>query len=329
MNSAAKGDVLIEVKELRVTFPAKKLRGGVIRAVDGVSLSIERGEVLSVVGESGCGKTTLGKAVLGIVKGAGSVIYDGIDLAAMDGKTLRAMRKNFQMIYQDPYESLDPRQSVGSALMEPLLIHRPDMAEFEKRDLVLRQLEAVGLFPPDAIASRYPHHLSGGERQRVAIASAIILEPDFVVADEPVSMLDVSVRSGILRLMLDLQGTRNLTYVFITHDLSLAWMISQRIAVFYLGRMVEIGRADDVVHNSAHPYTNALVSVIPRVDRGHTKRRVLSGETPSAAEIPSGCGFHTRCWLYADKGKPCICRELEPELRELSEGHAASCHFGL
>ncbi|MDR1514476.1 MAG: ATP-binding cassette domain-containing protein [Synergistaceae bacterium] len=324
---------LMTIDELSVHYERRRMGGcgRKVRAVDGVSLSIRRGEILSVVGESGCGKTTMGKAILNITRAtSGRIIYDGIDLAKISGAELRAMRRKFQMIYQDPYESLDPRQSIYDTLLEPLLIHRRDLSSVQKRDLVMSHLEAVGLRPAEMIAARYPHHLSGGQRQRVAIAAAIILEPDFIVADEPVSMLDVSVRSEILKLMLDLQKDKDLTYMFITHDLSLAWMISHRIAVFYLGRMVEIGGTEEVVHRSTHPYTNALVSVIPTVGKKmRGERHILAGETPSASEIPGGCRFHTRCWLYHDEGEPEICRNSEPELAEVADGHMAACHFKL
>lgn len=322
---------LITIDGLRVHYEERRMGAGgrKVRAVDGVSLGIRRGEIFSVVGESGCGKTSMGKAILNITRAtSGSIIYDGMDLAKIGGAELRAMRRKLQMIYQDPYESLDPRQSIYDTLLEPLLIHRRDLSSAQKRDLVMSHLEAVGLRPAETIAARYPHHLSGGQRQRVAIAAAIILEPDFVVADEPVSMLDVSVRSEILKLMLNLQKDKGLTYMFITHDLSLAWMISHRIAVFYLGRMVEIGGAEEIVHGSAHPYTNALVSVIPAVGKKmRAERHVLTGETPSACEVPAGCRFHTRCWLYREMNCPPICREKEPELAEIAPGHGAACFF--
>ncbi len=324
---------LIEVKDLSVTFAVRKKQNsgkGLVHAVDGVTLDIYEGEVLAAVGESGCGKTTLGKAILNIIPATGGqIIYRGTDLATVKKRDMQRLRQKMQLVYQDPYESLDPGQSVYKTLVEPLLIHRPELSEREKRELVLRQLDAVGLQPPEQYLDSFPHHLSGGMRQRLSIAATMILEPDFVVADEPVSMLDVSVRAEILKLMLDLQQARSLTYLFISHDLSLTWMIADRIAVFYLGKMMEIGPAQEVVHHCWHPYTRALVSVIPQM-AGAPKpgtQHVLVGETPSATDIPSGCRFHTRCFMYQQLGCPAVCREREPVMREVGEGHRSACHF--
>lgn len=326
---------LIRIKNLEVAFSVHKGGRGAkgkraVRAVDGVTLSVYEGEVLAVVGESGCGKTTLGKAILNIIPStAGQILYRGTDLSKVKKREMQKLRQELQLIYQDPYESLDPGQSVLETLMEPLLIHRRDLSPEQKRELVLRQLEAVGLQPAERYLECYPHHLSGGERQRLSIGASMILQPRFVVADEPVSMLDVSIRAEILKLMLDLQKSRNLTYLFISHDLSLTWMIADRIAVFYLGKMMELGPAEDVVHRSLHPYTRALVSVIPQMagtKRAET-RHVLVGETPSATEIPSGCRFHTRCWMYQYLGCPAVCREKEPTLKSERTGHEAACHF--
>ena len=326
---------VIEVDNVSVHFPVRKKQGlrreeAYIRAVDGVSLSIKEGEVLAVVGESGCGKTTLGRAILNAVKPTrGEVRYRGRSLTGLSGKEMRELRQKMQLIFQDPYESLDSRQSVYKTLLEPLTIHRKDLTADEKRALIFKYLEAVGLFPAQSIAVRFPHHLSGGQRQRLSIAASMILEPDFVVADEPVSMLDVSVRAEILKLMLDLKGGRNITYLFITHDLSLAWMIANRVSVFYLGKMMEIGTADDVVHCPAHPYTQALVSVIPEMEStpGDPGRHILAGETSGAIIIPPGCRFHPRCWYYQQNDEPCICREEEPPLTAVSAEHMAACHF--
>jgi len=335
MEKEEKINNVIEVENVSVHFPVRRQIGirsvdEVIRAVDGVTLSVREGEILAVAGESGCGKTTLGKAILNVIKPThGKVRYRGIDLAELPGGEMRRLRRKIQLIFQDPYESLDSRQSVYKTLLEPLTIHRKDLKEAEKRALIYKTLEDVGLLPAESIAARFPHHLSGGQRQRLSIAATMILEPDFVVADEPVSMLDVSIRAEILKLMLDLKGGRELTYLFITHDLSLAWMIADRIAVFYLGKMVEIGPADDVVHRCVHPYTQALVSVIPAMDDEQKKseKRVLEGETPSPAAIPKGCRFHTRCRYYQQNGMPEICREKEPVLHDVGEDHMAACHF--
>jgi len=325
---------LIEIKDLEVTFRVrnKKMKQvnktGLLRAVDKVTLDVRRGETLAVVGESGCGKTTLGKAILNIVKPtAGEINFEGKNLAAFSKSEMQTMRDRMQLIFQDPYESLNPRQNILKTLSEPLAIHRKNLGEAEKNELIKKYLEAVGLHSVENVLERYPHHLSGGQRQRLAIAAAMILEPVFVVADEPVSMLDVSVRAEILKLMLDLQKNKNLTYLFITHDLSLAWMIADRIAVFYLGKMVEIGPAQEVVHHCRHPYSKALVSVIPTMEDKKGDKYVLLGETPSPMLIPEGCRFHTRCWLYRNKGCPEICRTEQPEFTAVGDDHMVSCHF--
>ena len=324
---------LIEVKDLSVHFSVRRKEGGkraVVRAVDGVSVDIYEGEILAAVGESGCGKTTLGKAVLNIIPPtAGRIIYRGTDLAGVKKRDMQKLREKLQLIYQDPYESLDPGQSVYKTLMEPLRIHRKSLPEEEKRALVIKQLNAVGLQPAEQYLDCFPHHLSGGMRQRLSIAATMILQPDFVVADEPVSMLDVSVRAEILELMLALRESQSLTYLFISHDLSLTWMIADRIAVFYLGRMVELGPAQQVVHNALHPYTRALVSVIPQMagTKKPEEAHILVGETPSATAIPPGCRFHTRCFLYNQLGCPAVCRERAPQMREAEPGHTAACHF--
>lgn len=325
---------LIEIRDLEVTFKVRNKRmksvnkTGLLRAVDKVTLDIRKGETLAVVGESGCGKTTLGKAILNIVQPtSGEINFEGENLAAFSKSEMQLMRDKMQLIFQDPYESLNPRQNILKTLTEPLTIHRKELSEKEKSDLIRQYLEAVGLHSIENVMERYPHHLSGGQRQRLAIAAAMILEPVFVVADEPVSMLDVSVRAEILKLMLDLQRNKNLTYMFITHDLSLAWMIADRIAVFYLGKMVEIGPAQEVVHRCRHPYTKALVSVIPTVEDQTGERYVLLGETPSPMLIPEGCRFHTRCWLYQKMGCPEQCRTVQPDFVTVSDDHMVACHF--
>jgi len=326
---------IIEIEELNVTFSLRKKdsllshESKEIRAIDGVTLNVRNGEILAIVGESGCGKTTLGKAVLNLVQPTSGIIrYRGQNLVDISKNKLRLMRQKFQLIYQDPYESLDPRQSVFQTLLEPLTIHRKDLNKDDKKQMIYHCIESVGLHPAQAIAARYPHHLSGGQRQRVAIAAAIILEPDFVVADEPVSMLDVSVRSEILKVMLELRNNKELTYLFITHDLSLAWMVAERIAVFYLGKMVEIGSAHEIVHHSVHPYSQALISVIPTIsEQASLGRHILQGEIPLPSNIPMGCRFHTRCWLYQKKKCPSICRESEPVLKDVGTSHQAACHF--
>lgn len=329
-------DKIIKVENLKVHFQSRKKQRGEtdenskIRAVDGVSFDIEKGEILAVVGESGSGKTTLGKAMINIIPSTeGSVIYKDKDLTALAPAEMQKMRQELQMVFQDPYESLDPRQNAYQTLKEPLQIHMKNMNKDHMDKKIHEYLEAVGLHPAKSMSERYPHHMSGGQRQRLSIASTMILDPEFVVADEPVSMLDVSIRAEILKLMLDLKGDKNLTYLFITHDLSLAWMIADRIAVFYLGKMMEIGPAAEIVHNSTHPYTKALVSVIPSMDERskEKERHVLLGETPSPKNIPKGCRFHTRCFLYERKDCPEICRTEEPSLRANGDRHKTACHF--
>jgi oligopeptide/dipeptide ABC transporter ATP-binding protein len=280
---------LMEVSDLEVRFPARR---GVARALDGVSIEWRRGETLGVVGESGCGKSTLARAMLGLQPvNAGSVSLDGV---VVKGKaSLRALRRRVQMIFQDPYQTLNPRQRVSSIVGEPLVVQ--GVAKDEHQARVRRALEDVGL-DPERFYSRHPHQLSGGQRQRVAIAAALVLEPEGLICDEPVSMLDASVRAQILAVLVDLQRRRGLALVFITHDLSLAWSLCDRIAVMYLGRVVERGSAVDVIERPQHPYTRALVTAIP-VPRagGGGQRELLGGELPDATAVPNGCRFHPRC----------------------------------
>jgi oligopeptide/dipeptide ABC transporter ATP-binding protein len=325
---------VLEARDLHVDFPVRDRaftfgRAGTVRAVDGVSCEVRAGEVLALVGESGSGKTTMGKTLVGLLAPtSGNIIYRGRDLKSMRGAELRALRRRMQLIYQDPYESLDSRQTVFEIVAEPLLVHRMARNEQETRERVFAALDAAGLHPPADVSQRYPHHLSGGERQRVVIAAAMVCEPDLVVADEPVSMLDVSVRAEILRLMLDLRKSRELTYIFITHDLSLAWVIADRIAVMYLGRIVEIGPTEDVIRRPKHPYTKSLVTVIPTPIAGARERKIiLAGETPSPANIPTGCRFHTRCWLWQRLMHPERCRADDPSLRVVADDHSAACHY--
>lgn len=298
-----------------------------VRAVDGVDLTIHRGEILALVGESGSGKTTLGRALLRLVEPtAGRVVFAGQDVTRARATELRAFRRRAQMIFQDPYESLNPRQTVREIVREPLDVHGLGRDEQDRLQRVVRSLEDVELRPAVDYLDRYPHELSGGQRQRVAIAAALVLDPEFIVADEPVSMLDVSIRAEILRVLLDLRNRRGLTFLFVTHDLSLAWLIADRVAVMYLGRIVEIGPADEVIRNPQHPYTRALVRVIPRPRpgaRGHG-REVLAGEPPNPAEIPAGCRFHRRCPLAFDR-----CFREDPALVPVSPGalHWAACHL--
>ena len=326
---------LISLVDLRVEYPPSRAardragRGRPIRAVDGVSLDVMPGEVLALVGESGSGKTSVAHALTRLVTPSGGrIVHRGRDITELRGAELRRLRRSFQLIFQDPYESLDPRQTVEQIVTEPLLIHGVGATPDDRSQIVAASLASVGLTPVEEFAGRFPHQLSGGQRQRVSIAAAMVLAPELVVADEPVSMLDVSVRSGILRLMLDLREARGFACLFITHDLSLAWVLADRIAVLYLGRIVETGPADEIIRRPRHPYTRALVSVIP-VPRPHLERRpeILVGETPSPTAVPAGCRFHPRCPLRRKLGNPEICERVDPALEPSGGDHAVACHF--
>jgi oligopeptide/dipeptide ABC transporter ATP-binding protein len=296
-----------------------------VLAVDGVSFSVARGELLALVGESGCGKTTTAQTVLRLVDAsAGRIDFAGRDITGLSPRELRPLRRRMQIIYQDPYESLDPRLTVQRAVEEPLVIHRIGGSREERKTRVRDVLERVELTPPELFLGRYPHELSGGQRQRVAIAASLVLEPELLVADEPVSMLDVSVRAGVLNL-LDRLRQGSLGILMITHDLSTAARYADRIAVMYLGRIVEIGPAAEVVENPQHPYTRALLSVVPRRDpRRRARPQILKGEAPDAVRIPSGCRFHPRCPAAIDE-----CRSVDPELRRPRDArdatHDAAC----
>jgi oligopeptide/dipeptide ABC transporter ATP-binding protein len=282
-------EALMEVRDLAVEFRSQRR---VARAIDGVSLEWRRGEILGVVGESGCGKSTLARAMLGLLEpAAGEVSFDG---GRADGRAgLAELRRRVQMIFQDPYQTLNPRQRVSAIVAEPLRVQGVERGEHERR--VRRALEDVGL-DPGRYLERYPHQLSGGQRQRVAIAAALVLEPEGLICDEPVSMLDASVRAQILHVLLDLQKRRELALIFISHDLSLAWSLCDRIAVMYLGRIVEQGSAVDVIERPKHPYTEALVAAVPLPKAGGGGRReLLTGELPDPTDVPSGCRFHPRC----------------------------------
>jgi peptide/nickel transport system ATP-binding protein/oligopeptide transport system ATP-binding protein len=306
---------LMEVRDLEVQFRA---RGGVARAVDGVTLEWRRGEILGVVGESGCGKSTLARAMLGLQEpAAGAIELDGNGIEGRQSR--RELRRRVQMIFQDPYQTLNPRQRVRAIVTEPLVVQ--GVAGGERDQRVRRALGDVGL-DPDRYLDRYPHQLSGGQRQRVAIAAALVLEPEGLICDEPVSMLDASVRAQILTVLLDLQRRRDLALIFITHDLSLAWSLCDRIAVMYLGRVVEQGSAVDVIERPQHPYTQALVTAIPvPTAAGGGERELLTGELPDATEVPSGCRFHPRC---PRRFEPCD--GVDPRLIEAgASGQLAAC----
>ncbi|MGH3626686.1 MAG: oligopeptide/dipeptide ABC transporter ATP-binding protein [Sciscionella sp.] len=327
------GDPILRVGDLRVTYASRRRNVKPVLAVDGVSFDLQRGEILALVGESGCGKTSIAHAVMRLVPTAGgSIVFRGQDITALSDRTMRPIRAGIQMVFQDPYESLDPRQTVFDLVAEPLAIHGRATDDAERRRVVLAALTDAGLHPAAEIARRHPHHLSGGQRQRVAVAATMVLDPDVIVADEPTSMLDVSLRAGILRLMLDLRERRQVSCLFITHDLSLAWVVADRIAVVYLGRIVEIGPSADVIANPRHPYTKALVSVIPVPEAGAAADQiVLVGETPSARNVPSGCRFHPRCWRYEALGRPENCTTVDPfpGTGVVGGPHDVACHHPL
>jgi oligopeptide/dipeptide ABC transporter ATP-binding protein len=333
--SAAAATPLLSVDGLAVRYQAK--RGPrdqrEIRAVDGVSFSLGTGEILALVGESGCGKTSIVRAIARLEESAGGqVLFRGGNIANVRGQELRRLRRDIQVVFQDPFESLDPRLTAFDTVAESLLVHKIGDGRAVQRERVLATLGLVGLYPAEEIARRYPHQLSGGQRQRLVIAAAMVLEPDLVIADEPVSMLDVSLRAGILRLMLDLRESRGVSILFVTHDLSLAWVIADRVAVVYLGRIVEIGPMDEVIRAPLHPYTRALVSVIPVPETGVQRERILlRGEAPSASRIPGGCRFHPRCPLYRQLGEPERCRTEDPVLDtatgQTAPNHTVACHF--
>ena len=329
----ASQDVLFGLEGLEVHFPIRggfldtilRRSHGVVRAVDGIDLDLRRGEVLALVGESGSGKTTTGRVIVKLTpQTAGRLTFEAADVTNLWGtKALRGYRRRVQLIFQDPYETLNPKQTINDFVMEPLVVNGIG-APAERESMAFAALEAAGLRPAADFAFRYPHELSGGQRQRVVIAGALVMEPELIVADEPVSMLDVSIRTELLRLMLDLRAERGLTYLFITHDLSLAWVIADRIAVMYLGKIMEIGPAEQVIRSPHNPYTQALVSVSPTPEPPtagqRAKRTILVGETPDAAHVPPGCRFHPRCPYAFDR-----CRVEEPPLFDIGNGQQAAC----
>jgi peptide/nickel transport system ATP-binding protein len=327
--TAAVPVALVEVRGLKVHFPITsgiviERPVGAVRAVDGVDLALVRGETLGLVGESGCGKSTVGRAVLRLLDATeGSIVFDGEDITHWRGDRLRRLRRRMQLVFQDPYSSLDPRQTVASIIGEPLRTHGLASGDALKAR-VEELLDVVGL--PSSAASRYPHEFSGGQRQRIGIARSLAVQPDLIVADEPVSALDVSIQAQVINLLEDLQQQFGLTYLVIAHDLAVVRHISDRVAVMYLGRIAELADADELYDRPLHPYTLALLSAVPTPDpvrEDHRSRIILTGDLPSPANPPAGCRFHTRCPFV----RPTRCSDEVPELRPLSPGHAVACHW--
>lgn len=309
---------LVEIKDLKKHFPASQKQ--FVRAVDGVSFTIQRGETLGLVGESGCGKTTVGRCLLRLIEPtSGELRFDGHNLLEINRQELRGLRRQMQIIFQDPYSSLNPRMKVAEIVAEPLIVHGVGQ-KTERRERVAELLRVVGLDPD--YASRYPHQFSGGQRQRIGIARALALNPDFIVADEPVSALDVSVQAQVVNLLQDLQEQFGLTYLFISHGLAVVKHISSRVGVMYLGKLVELAPADEIYDQPLHPYTQALLAAIPIPDPEARKREVsrLGGDVPTPLNPPSGCRFHTRCPHAMER-----CKIEEPEFTEISPGHFVAC----
>jgi len=319
-------DILVRVENLKKYFPITRgvfqKHVGDIKAVDGVSFFVRRGETLGLVGESGCGKTTTGRTILQLYRPTeGRVYFEGQELTAMKGEPLRRMRRNMQMIFQDPYASLNPRMTIGTIIGEPLEVHKIAKGK-EKRERVQELLRLVGLNP--YFINRYPHEFSGGQRQRIGVARALALNPSFMVCDEPVSSVDVSIQAQIVNLLEDLQAEFGMAYLFIAHDLSMVRHISDRVAVMYLGKIVELTSRGELYSNPLHPYTQSLLSAVPIPDPVVEERRqriILEGDVPSPANPPEGCNFNTRCPVVMD-----VCHEEDPEFKEVSSEHWVACH---
>ena len=320
-------DIILEVRNLKKYFRAGKQgwfsrQEDFVHAVDDVDLQLQRGEVIALVGESGCGKSTLSLTLMGLEEATeGSIFFEGKDITHVNDRERKAIRQRIQMIFQDPYESLNPTQTIEEIVTEPLHVHGIAPDRVQRQERVRRALEDSGLKPAEDYLHRFPHQLSGGQRQRVVIAGALVLEPHLLLADEPVSMLDVSIRAEIINLLADLRKSRGISVIFITHDLGTVGYFADRVAVMYLGRIVEIGTMQDVLNNPQHPYTQALLSVIPVPNPRLRKRRViLQGETPNPIDLPSGCRFHPRCPVAIS-----VCKQRDPRLSPVSESHHAAC----
>ena len=322
---------LVRLENLSVFFPITggvlQRRRGDVKAVDDVSFTIRRGETLGLVGESGCGKTTVGRALLRLIEPTdGRIVFDGTDITTLPGARLKPFRRRMQIIFQDPFASLDPRSPIGTAIGEGLRVHGFPPAERQRR--VAEMMEKVGLQPYHA--RRYPHEFSGGQRQRIGIARALVLEPDLIVCDEPVSALDVSIQAQVLNLLRELQRELGLTYLFIAHNMGVVEHISDRVAVMYLGALAEVAGSAEIYRTPLHPYTIALLSAVPTTtprERERRRRIILLGDVPSPVNPPSGCRFHTRCWLRQQLGNPERCAIERPELRALGPDHEVACHY--
>ncbi|MCG6910567.1 MAG: dipeptide ABC transporter ATP-binding protein [Deltaproteobacteria bacterium] len=316
---------LLEINDLEMHFPIRRglfsKTRGVVKAVDGVSFTLKEGETLGLVGESGCGKTTVARSLLRLIEPTGgSVKFEGVDILRLSKKELRQVRARLQVIFQDPYSSLNPRLSVGQIIAEPLKNYG-DLSNGQLKERVAYLMEKVGLMPEQS--NRYPHQYSGGQRQRIGIARALALHPKIIVCDEPVSALDVSIQAQVINLLMALQEELGLAYIFIAHDLSVVEHISSRVAVMYLGKIVELASDYDMYHNPCHPYTQALLSAVPVPDpEAHKERILLKGDVPSPLDPPSGCAFHTRCPKKKD-----VCTQKQPVFKALGNEHYAACHF--
>lgn len=327
-NAAPQPEVLVKIDGLKKHFPIHRgllqRQVGAVKAVDGVSFDVLKGETLGLVGESGCGKSTTGRAILQLhAPTAGHVIFQGKDITQLKGETLRQMRAHMQMIFQDPYASLNPRMTVGEIVGEPLDVHGLVATRAEKQERVKRLLEIVGLNP--YFANRFPHEFSGGQRQRIGVARALALNPSFIICDEPISALDVSIQAQVVNLLEDLQKEFGLTYLFIAHDLSMVRHISDRVCVMYLGKTMELASRNELYNSPLHPYTQALLSAVPVPDpllEAKRQRTILVGDVPSPANPPKGCVFHTRCPIAKEE-----CSARVPEWREARPGHWVACHF--